>query len=108
RAAIAALRATNPEAARLLERLADRLAAGSALLVEAALAGSSAGAHAAPAASSAGEGALDNPRALPDTAPPAIAAIAPADPFAFQQANWPPDYDSAVTHYFHNFSEDLK
>jgi hypothetical protein len=105
RAAIAALRATNPAAAKALERLSDRLAAGSSLLVETAASGSPARTSGASPADSAGQGALDNPRTLPDTGPPAIAAVAPADPVALQQATWPPDYDSAVTHYF---SEDRK
>ncbi|MCE9584951.1 MAG: hypothetical protein K8T20_20865 [Planctomycetes bacterium] len=100
RAAIAALRATNPDAARALERLADRLDAGAARLADASSAGSATVAKGATPASEAGHGALDNAHRLPDTGTPSISPIVPADPVAFQQATWPAEYDAAVTHYF--------
>lgn len=98
RAAIESLRATDPDAARALERLADRLEAGGARLASASSAASSASTDTS-AATQAGSG-TSRPPALPPTRPPAFSVQPPADPFALARPTWPPEYDGAVERYF--------
>lgn len=103
RAAIESLRATDPDAARALERLADRLEAGSARLASSAAAASGNTTDAA-AATQAGSGG-SRPPALPPPLPPTFSLQPPADPFALARPTWPPEYDGAVERYF---SEDRR
>ncbi len=97
RAAVAALRSTDPEAARLLQRVADRLDAGSARLAETA-SGAAAASNLAPPATDAGTGASASAGAVP--ASTSVSPVAPADRTALARPSWPTEYDGVVERYF--------
>lgn len=97
RATASGLRSTNPEAARLLDRVADRLDAGSARLTETSTGAATASAT-APPGTDAGSGTAGASGTFTTTT--SVNPTAPADPFALTRPTWPAEYDGAVEQYF--------